>query len=51
MSLDFPKRSDLKIIERIILSPSGDRDELYFICSQCVSIQTIIEIISFSCKS
>jgi len=28
MSLDFPKRSDRKILERIIPPPSGGRDKL-----------------------
>src|SRR5208283_5769828 len=33
MSLDFPKRSDRKILERIILPPSGGRDKLHSIRS------------------
>ena len=31
MSLDFPKRSDRKILERIIPPPSGGRDKLHFV--------------------
>ncbi|MEI7997385.1 MAG: hypothetical protein WCH01_21030, partial [Methylococcaceae bacterium] len=39
MSLDFPKRSDRKILERIIPPPSGGRDKLHFIRFQQVSQQ------------
>ena len=45
MSLDFhpkgtsPKRSDRKILERIIPPPSGDRDKLHVVRFQRVSLK------------
>jgi len=39
MSLDFPKRSYRKILERIIPPPSGGRDKLRIARSQLVSLR------------
>jgi hypothetical protein len=39
MSPDFPKRSDRKILERIIPPLLGGRDELHFVRFQRVSLK------------
>jgi hypothetical protein len=39
MSPDFPKRSDRKILERIIPPPLGGRDKLHFVRFQRVSLK------------
>ena len=41
MSLDFSTRSDRKILERIIQSPSGDRDKLRYASFQLVSLSYV----------
>ena len=40
MSLDFPKRSARKILERIIPPPSGGRDKLRYARFQRVSLES-----------
>jgi len=45
MSLDFPKRSDRKILERIIPPPSGGRNEHCNARSQRVSLPYIASLL------
>jgi len=46
MSLDFPKRSARKILERIIPPPSGGRDKLHFIRFQLGSLSESLTTIN-----
>ena len=51
MSLDFPKRSDRKILERIIPPPSGGRDKLLYADSSYVPANYVGGIVPLTLRS